>query len=258
MGSAPFGYVDEGEGEAVLFLHAFPYHHGMWGPQRAALRGRARALAFDARGLGARGHTEAYMLEHTVDDALALLDHLAVERAVLCGVSMGGYAALRLAQRAPERVRGLLLADTQAAADSDAAKLARADGLRALTRDGLSAFADAQLSRQLSPHTRAEAPALVAELRALILHASAAGVASALVAIATRTDLTAHLPQIRVPTRVVVGRDDVITPPALAEAMASAIPGATLTVLERAGHVSNLEAPAAFNAELLALLDALG
>lgn len=257
MGDAPFPYIDEGAGEAVLLLHAFPYHHGMWAPQRAALSGRARALAFDARGLGARGAVGAYMLEHTVDDALAVLDHAGVERAVLCGVSMGGYAALRLAQRAPERVRGLLLADTQAAADGDAAKLARAEGLRALARDGLPAFADAQLARQLSPHSRSHSPTLVSELRALILTSSAEGVASALVAIATRTDLASHLPEIRVPTRVVVGQDDLVTPPAAAEALARAIPGASLAVLERAGHLANLEAPEAFNAELLALLAAL-
>jgi 3-oxoadipate enol-lactonase len=253
----PRHVVDEGDPSlpTVVFLHAFPYHAGMWRGQLEALRGQARCVAYDARGMGP-GATASppFMLEHMVDDLLGLLDRLALSRVVLCGLSLGGYVALRAVQRAPERISGLLLADTQAGADSDEAKLARAQGLRALAEQGVSAFAAQQLTRQLSPHTRAERPELVAHLARLIEDSSAEGIAGNLVALSTRTDLRSALVSIHVPTSVVVGADDVITPPALVRTLSESIAGAQLFVLDRAGHLSNLEAGDEFNRVLLALL----
>jgi pimeloyl-ACP methyl ester carboxylesterase len=256
-----FPFIDEGDKHKppVIFLHAFPYHSAMWAPQRRALRDHARFIAFDARGLGTRSaQSTAYMLENTVDDLLALLDQLAIERCVLCGLSMGGYAALRAVARAPGRVRGLLLADTQAPADSDAAKLTRAAGLHALLRDGSASFAQQQIQRQLSPYTLAHKPALVAELQAMAVSSSVAGIAASLVAIATRTDQGPSLPEIRVPTCVIVGADDLVTPPSAAQSLAERIPGAKLHVLKKAGHLSNLEAEDEFNRVLLEYLAGLG
>lgn len=246
--------VDEGAREALplVFLHAFPLHSAMWDGQRAALAGQARCIAFDVRGLGPSapvGH--AYMLEHIVDDLFTVLDALQIESALLCGLSMGGYVALRAVEREPQRVRGLLLADAQSAADTDAAKLARADGVRMLTRDGVEPFVEAQLKRLLCKQTLEQKPGLVAEVRSMMLAADAEGIASSLVALATRTDVTASLGRIAVPTRVIVGKEDAVTPPAAAQALAAAILGADLHVLEGAGHLANLEAPEAFNRLLL-------
>jgi pimeloyl-ACP methyl ester carboxylesterase len=249
--------IDEGDREQlpVVFLHAFPYHAGMWEGQRAALRGRARFVAYDARGMGPQAvHAAPFMLEHMVDDLLALLDRRGIERCLLCGLSMGGYVALRAVERAPERVVGLMLCNTQAGSDSDEAKLGRAAGVRLLASQGLAAFGEAQLARQLSPHTVGHAPDLLARLRAQIAESSAEGVAGCLVALATRTDQHEMLASIRVPTLVVVGEHDAITPPAVARALAARIPGAALHVLPQAGHLSNLEAESAFNALLLALV----
>jgi 3-oxoadipate enol-lactonase len=259
MSASEFPFLDDGGAELlpVIFLHAFPHHSGMWAGQRAALRGRARFIAFDARGLGTRASSTAYMLEHTVDDLFSLMDRLSLPAAVLCGASMGGYAALRAVQRAPERVLGLILANTQAASDHDAAKIARAQGIRALREQGSQAFADAQLARQLSPHTQHHKPELVRELRAMILESAPEGIAAGLVAIATRTDTTPGLSEIRAPTRILVGVDDTLTPVTAAQAMASAIPGANLHVLEQVGHLSNLEAPEIFNRVLLELVEKL-
>lgn len=242
-------FSDEGDGLPVLFLHAFPYHRGQWEGQRAALRKQARFLSLDARGMGADAPPpRAYMLEHMVDDALALLDQRNVEAAALCGCSMGGYVALRMAERAPERVRGLLLVDTQAAADSDEAKLARAAGLRTLAQDGKAAFATAQLKRQLSPRT---SPAIHARLTRMIEESSSEAIAAALVAIATRTDLRPSLAKIKVPARLIVGADDTITTPEIMRSLAADIAGADIHVLADAGHLPNVEAEPQFNALLL-------
>jgi pimeloyl-ACP methyl ester carboxylesterase len=252
-----FSFVDEGDKQAlpVVFLHAFPYHSDMWQAQHPAILGVARFIAFDARGLGRRkSHTSAYMLEHTVDDLLALLDYLSIDKAVLCGLSMGGYVALRAVARAPERVRGLILANTQAASDTDAARLGRAEGVRVLERDGAEAFFEQQIKRQLSPHSQATRPELIARLKELTAGATEGGIAASLVAIATRSDQTEKLKEIRVPTLVIAGADDVIAPPAAAQFLAEQIPQATLHVLAKAGHLTNLEAETEFNGALTEFL----
>lgn len=252
-----FTFIDDGDAHAlpVVFLHAFPYHSGMWEPQREALKGHARFIAFDAPGLGTRSaNTTAYMLENVVDDLLTLLDHLRIEKCVLVGLSMGGYVALRAVARAPERVRGLVLADTQAGADSDKARLGRADGLRALHRDGPAAFVAGQIEKQLSPRSRTMSPELAGRLTALTADATEAGIAASLVAISTRADHTASLADIHVPTLVLVGGEDVVTPPPLAEVLAEKIPGATLHILAGAGHISSLETEPEFTSLLLEFL----
>lgn len=239
----------------VVFLHAFPLHEGMWDAQREALRGSARCLSFDVRGVGqSRPAGHAFMLEHIVDDLLTVLDAQGISSAVLCGLSMGGYVALRAVERAPERVRGLVLSDLQAQADSDAAKLARAEGLRSLLQNDRASYADAQLKRLLCAQTLRDKPALVAHIKQMITGASVEGIAASLVALATRTDLSAGLARIAVPTCVIVGKDDAVTPPAVVRALSEAIPGAELHVLEGAGHLANLEAPEDFNRLLLAQL----
>jgi 3-oxoadipate enol-lactonase len=246
-------YSDEGDTAQlpVLFLHAFPYHRAIWEGQRAALHGQARFLSLDARGVGPKAPMpNAYLLEHLVDDALALLDALKIESALWCGCSMGGYVALRAVERAPERVRGLLLVDTQAGADTDQAKLARAAGLRTLAVDGKAAFARAQLERQLAARSK-QSDTLMTTLTEMIEQSSSAGIAANLVAIATRTDVRAALPNIRVPTRVLVGGEDAITTPDVMRALADAIPGADYHVIEGAGHLPNVEAEAEFNRSLL-------
>lgn len=240
----------------VVFLHAFPLHSGQWDAQREALRSRARVVSLDARGFGTSPPSATgYLLEHLVDDLFAALDALSIRSALLCGLSMGGYVALRAVERDPARVRGLVLADTQAAADSNEAKLGRAEALRKLWREGRESFAEANLKRALSPHTFERAPEVVERAKAMVLEASDEAIAAALAALATRTDLSESLSRIAVPTRVIVGSDDVITPPKVARALAAQIPGADVHELEHAGHLSNLEAPEAFNRLLIEQLE---
>ncbi len=244
--------------EPVVFLHAFPLASAMWRPQLEAVGGKYRALAYDTRGFGKSDPGDGvYLLEAFVDDLIAFLDGEKIEKAVLCGLSMGGYVALRAAERNPERVAALVLADTRSDADGNEAKLKRAKGADAIARLGLDAYAGTFLKSVLAPRTLAENPALVESLRKIIVANPPLGVRAALIAMAGRTDTTASLAAIRVPTLILVGEEDLPTPPALARGLHEAIAGSRLEIIPGAGHFSNLENPEAFNRALLAFLDSL-
>ncbi|MBI4424289.1 MAG: alpha/beta fold hydrolase [Elusimicrobia bacterium] len=243
------GYEDRGgSGVPLVLIHAFPLDRRMWEPQ-APLAARARLIAYDVRGFGeSPGGDGQYPFELLVDDLLGLLDHLKLPSAILCGLSMGGYLALRAAERAPERVRGLILADTKSEADGDEAKLKRAAALLAIKRGGLAPFADGFLKGALSPKTLAERPQVAERVRGLILDNAPSGVCAALLAMAARTDTTAALARLSLPALVLVGEHDALTPPDAARALSAALKGSRLELLPAAGHLSNLENPAAFNA----------
>jgi pimeloyl-ACP methyl ester carboxylesterase len=159
--------------------------------------------------------------------------------------------ALRAVERDAVRVTGLVLANTQPAADGNEAKLRRADGIRKLRAEGVVHYVDNFLSAALSPHTHEHHPDVIANARKLMLDSGIDGMASALVALAARTDSTESLAQIKVPTLVVAGEHDLITPVKVMRAMADKIPNVTFEVVPNAGHLSNLEAPDLFNQLLM-------
>lgn len=239
------------EGLPVVLVHAFPLAHRMWEPQLAALSGEFRLVAYDVRGFGESDVGDGqYTMELLVDDLLAVLDGLAIERAVVCGLSMGGYIALRAAEREPARLRGLVLCDTRSEADSDEGKLKRAAAIRKVKREGVAAFAAELAPLLLGPTTRRARPELEARVREMIEANSPAGICGAQLAMAARTETTAALPGIGVPTLVLVGEEDGLTPPSDSEAMRRRIPGAEMATVPAAGHLSNLESPEAFTHHL--------
>ena len=242
-------------GTPVVLLHGFPFDHTLWDGEFAALEGQFRVAACDLRAHGRSGGAGTpFAFEDLVDDLLGVLDGLGIDRAVVVGLSMGGYAALRFAEREPGRLRALVLADTKSAADTDEGRLARAAGARKVRESGVAAFAEGFLPKALAKRTLESRPAVVAKVRGMILGCTAAGIAGTLVAMAGRTDTTATLGRIRVPTLVVVGAEDALTPPADARALAAAIPGARLVEIPGAAHLPNLEEPEAFRAALLPFL----
>jgi 3-oxoadipate enol-lactonase len=258
LGSGPRGYDDRGRGEPILLFHAFPLDRSMWEGQLVALAKSWRAIAFDARGFGASPPAAGPLtMEELADDAAALLDTLGIERAVIGGCSMGGYAALAFARRHPARLRALYLQDTRAGADGDEARKGRAALAERVLREGAEAAADALLPRLLGETTKRERPELVARLRERIVATPPQSIASALHGLAARADSSPSLAALRVPTLVLVGAEDVLTPPAESEALARAIAGARIEVVPRAGHLANLEQEAAVNAALEAFLDRL-
>jgi pimeloyl-ACP methyl ester carboxylesterase len=257
LGGTEIEYDVRGAGPAVLFLHAFPLGQFMWEEEAEALSGGHRVVRFDARGFGSTPPgDEPLTMDRIADDAAALMDHLEIATAVVAGCSMGGYAAFAFVRRHPGRLAGLVLQDTRAGADTGEARASRAALAARVLEEGAAAAADAFLPRLVGETTKRENPALVARLRERILATSPRGIAEALAGLGARADSGDTLGQVRVPTLVVVGEEDELTPPAEAEAMATAIAGSRLEVIPAAGHLSNLENPAAYRSALAHLLDA--
>lgn len=245
-----------GGGDVVLFLHGFPFDRTLWAPQLAALPAGWRGVAPDLRGFGGsdRPAERAYPMEQHAADMVALLDALGVERAVVCGLSMGGYIALALQRAAPARVRALVLADTRAEPDTAEARAQRAEQAAAIERDGAGAFLEGMLPKLLADGAPAEVRTAVQRM----MHGTAPEtLVRALHGLAERPDARPALPAIAVPTLVIGGSEDRITPPDVLRALADAIPGARLELIDGVGHVANLEAERAFNDALHAFLQAL-
>jgi len=251
-------YDDAGAGAAVVFLHGFPFDRSMWREQVESLRGAWRVVAPDLRGHGETSVTDApATMEEMAEDLAALLDELEIERAVVAGLSMGGYVALAFFRKHARRVRALILADTRAQADTDEARRTREETAGRTLRDGMEAIADAMLPKLLATATRQKDSEVTTRVREMILRTNPRGAAAALRGMAVRRDQTEMLPEIDVPTLIVVGSDDVITPPSNAEEMHALIKGSRLLKIEGAGHVSNLERPAEFNRALEEFLSSL-
>jgi 3-oxoadipate enol-lactonase len=241
-------YRDEGDGQPVLLIHAFPLNAAMWDRQLQALSPRHRVIAPDLRGLGATARgSGATSLDQHADDLAALLDHLRIDRVTVAGLSMGGYISFALLRRHRARIARLILADSRAGADGDAAKQGREQNARLAEQQGPGAIADQMLPKLLA----AAAPAALRdEVRRMIEANDRAGIAAALRAMAARPDSTPLLATIDVPTLVIVGAEDALTPPSEANALYEAIPGCRLVEIPGAGHLANLDAPEEFNAAM--------
>jgi 3-oxoadipate enol-lactonase len=243
-------YVDVGSGPPLVLLHAFPLHAGMWAPQVEHLSATRRVICPDLPGFGGSEAPESmyrYTMPGFADLVAGLLDRLRLDRVALGGLSMGGYVAFAFLRQYAERVSALILADTRAGADTNEAFERRVDQQDQVARVGTTALIEVLLAGLLSDHARASRPDLVEQVRRLMAN-PAAGYIGALEAMKNRSDAVGELSGIPVPTLVVVGEDDTLSPPDVARAMHEAIPGSELAVLPRAGHLSNLEAAEEFNA----------
>jgi 3-oxoadipate enol-lactonase len=258
VAGSEIAYDVRGEGPAILFLHAFPLGLVMWDDQARALSSTHQVVRFDARGFGGSPPGEALLtMERVADDAAALLDHLEVSQAVVCGLSMGGYGAFAMVRRHPDRLRGLVLGDTRAGADTEDLRRLRSEQAEKVRREGSGAIADAFLPRLVGETTRKERPALVSRLREIIGANPPRGIADALAGLAARGDSTPTLREVRVPTLLLWGAEDVLSPLAEAEKIKDGIPGSRLELIPRAGHLSNMENPEPWNAALRAFLAGL-
>jgi len=249
-------YGDRGRGQemALMLVHGFPLDRRLWAAQVDAFANMTRVITPDLRGHGRSQVVPGpFTMEQHADDLVALLDHLKVRRAVVAGLSMGGYVAFAFWRRYPERVRGLILADTRAEPDSAAARAGRDAAMAKVQQTGVAAYADEMLPRLLASASLADVK-IAGAAREMMAEQPPAGIFGALGGLRDRADSQAILPTITVPALVIAGDADVITSPADARALAAAIPGARLVVIPRAGHLSPLENPRAFNAAVRAFL----
>ena len=244
-------YLDAGQGDpALVLLHGFPLHSGMWAPQVEHLSSDRRVIAPDFLGFGGSDAPDSmyrYTMLGFADLLAGLLDHLRLDRVALCGLSMGGYVAFAFLRQYPERVSALVLADTRAEADTSQVFERRTDQQDQVARIGTTALIEVLLAGLLSDTTRATRLDLVEQVRRLMAN-PAAGYIGGLEAMKHRADSTDELAGITVPTLVIVGEDDALSPPEVARDMQQHIPGSELAVLPHAGHLSNLEAAEEFNA----------
>lgn len=263
LSTAEISYVDRGAGTPILLLHGFPLDHTMWSAQIDALADRCRVIAPDLRGFGrsSLGSVDPELgvsMEQYADDMAELLGAIGVqEPVVLVGFSMGGYIAWQFVRKYAQRLRALVQCDTKSAADTDEA---RANRLR--MADNIHDWGAARVAEIMGPklfaaQTFESQPKVVAAVREVVEHSSPAAIAAAQRGMAARPDMTSFLPTIRVPTLILVGAEDAISPPQEMQAVAAAIPNAEFVEIPDSGHMTTVENPRAVNAVLLRFLDAL-
>ncbi len=240
-------YSDSGAGLPIVLLHAFPLNRTMWAEQETALSSQFRVITVDLRG---HGESDAplwhYTLDQAADDVRALLDHLAITQALFVGLSMGGYVLLAFYRKYADRVKGMVLADTKAQADTPEGKAGRFQMAQIAYTQGPSAIADIMIRKLLSPVTIQSKPEIVQRIRTMIEGNQISGIAGDLMAMAERPDSLPFLKQITCPTQIIVGELDQATPPADAKLMAEQIPQARLAIIPEAAHLANIDQPGTF------------
>lgn len=256
VGEIEIGYDDTGSGDPLVLVHGHPFDRSMWRPQAEVfIQEGWRVICPDLRGYGAstvvHGKTT---LDVFARDLAGLLDHLGLERVVIGGLSMGGQIVMEFVRLYPERVRGLLLADTFAEAETAAGKLARNEAADRLLREGMGPYADEVLPKMVAPANIEADPAVADHVLRMMRGADPEGAAAALRGRAERPDYVELLSRVAVPALVVVGAEDEFTPVRDAESMHAQLFDSTLVVIEGAGHMPNLERQEEFNAALRSFL----
>ena len=249
-------YDDVGLGHTVVLIHGYPFNRSLWNEQVEALASRYRVVTPDLRGFGESDTSEGPVtMNRMAQDVAKLMEHLGIDRAVIGGLSMGGYVALAFVKQFPSRVKALVLADTRAQADTEEGKQTRHQQAEKALSEGMAGIADAMLPKLLTPETVSKRPEVVKRVRDMMLRTKPQGAASALLGMAEREDQSEFISTINIPTMIVVGREDAITPLADSETMHSKIQHSRLVVLDNAGHVSNLEQTEHFNYAFVKFLE---
>jgi 3-oxoadipate enol-lactonase len=247
-----------GSGLPLLLLHAFPLDHSMWSGQEP-LAEQVRLIVPDQRGFGRSGGALPESIAQLADDCVALLDGLHVsEPAVVCGISMGGYVAQHVAARHPDRVRGLILVDTRLEADTPEARAGRRDLAERVERVGQEILADAMIPNLLAKSDAArKSPrrsGIEASLRRTIHATPIPTIVASLAALGGRPDMTEPMRHVSVPTLLVVGDEDAITPPECMQRAERIFPDPRLLIVPKCGHMTPLESPDVFNAAVAEFL----
>lgn len=251
-------YQDQGDPKKlpIILIHGMTFDHNMWNPQIKVLKKNYRVIAYDMRGHGSsKVYDGQYTYRMFADDLKDLMDHLDIEQAVLCGLSMGGAVALRTYELYPERVIALVLSDTRSEADSNETKEWRENSIDSIKKNGLKPFTDGFLADTFAGESFKTNPEGVEFIRSTVLGTDPLAVCGVLLAQAARTDMTHILQKIEVPTLIMIGENDKFTPISSSRTMKKNIPGSDLKIIGKAGHISNLENTPEFNRHLTEFLE---
>ena len=248
-----------GEGTVpIIFLHGFPFDKSMWNGQLEALKATNRVIALDLRGFGKSTIDKpALTIDLLAQDVIAFMDKLAIEKAVVCGLSMGGYIALNLMKNNANRFEALILCDTQCGADGAEGKQKRYDTIEKINKEGLLEFNTNFIQGVFHPDSFSQKTEIVESLKEVVGANSKEIINAGLAALAEREETCTMLPSIDIPTLVICGKQDELTPLSKSEFMCQHIPNSILKVIDQAGHVSNLEQEEAFNKHIVDFLTSL-
>lgn len=256
--SGLLAYREAGTGPVVVLLHAFPLDSEMWTSQIESFANHYRVIAPDVPGFGASPALVDLTIDRIATGVRDLIDALNISAPiVLGGLSMGGYVALAFARMFPNRLRALILADTKADPDDEAGRAGRDKMIALVQKEGTRSVVEQLLPKLLGTHTQSEKPEIVQRVRGIASRQAPASVASALKALRDRPDSKPLLGKIAVPTLVIVGEKDGITPPAKAAELRDGIPNAVLVSIPNAGHLANLENESVFTQAVITFLAGL-
>ncbi len=246
-------YSDEGKNgtPVIIFIHGFPFNKSMWNLQVKELKDNYRVISYDIRG---HGNSDAgngdFSIELFVKDLLSLMDALKIDKTVLCGLSMGGYIALKAIENHPERFDALILSDTHCIADTSEVKEKRMKAIESIRNSGIEKYADESIKNLFAPESFTTREEEIAVVRKMIVKTAKESLCKTLLALSVRKETCSKLAEIKVPVLIMVGKEDKITPPAAAQLMHEKIKNSFLNIIEHAGHLSNLENPGDFNEHL--------
>jgi len=245
-------YDDLGEGTVpVIFLHGYPFDKTMWRPQIDFLQASNRVIAVDLRGFGGSKDEETSLsIGLFADDLIKFMNALSIDKAMICGLSMGGYIALNAVVRFPSRFEALILCDTQCSADTKEAKEKRYKSIDEINANGTAAFNEAFVKSVFYAGSLLNKKEIVESLRAVVFSNSQHIITTGLRVLADRAEICSSLHEIKIPTLIICGREDALIPLAKAEYMHDTIKDSILKVINHAGHVSNLEQAHEFNKHL--------
>lgn len=246
-------YTDEGPDEApvLIFIHGFPLNKSLWDKQVEVLKVNYRVIAYDIRGHGdSDAGNEDFSIELFVSDLLHFMDALKIDKASLCGLSMGGYIVLNAIEKHPERFDALVLSDTHCIADSSETKEKRIKTIENIQEYDIEKYAEDSVEFFFVPESLITKADEIASVKKMILKTSRQSLYKTLLALYVREETCNILKKIKVPVLILVGDEDKITPPETAKFMHERIQNSTLHIVKHAGHLSNLENPEEFNDQL--------
>ncbi|MBC7844986.1 MAG: alpha/beta hydrolase [Flavobacterium sp.] len=252
-------YDDIGDGSIpIIFLHGYPFDKTMWQGQLDFFESSYRLIACDIRGFGKSTDEKSHLsMDMFADDLVTFMDKLSIDKAIVCGLSMGGFITLNAMKRFPSRFEALILCDTQCVADTPEIKVKRNINIDEIEANGVTNFNEGFIKSVFHKDSLANKTELVKQLRSVVFYNSQHVISQGLVALGDRSETCSSLSEIHIPTLIICGKGDQVTPLAQSKFMHKHIKGSILEVIENAGHVSNLEQPKEFNKHLEEFLNTL-